>query len=132
MLLSRLLRQEVKVRALGLWLKGLTYRAINEKTGVSLGAVNELVNEARRKEPSLDELKELNVMLKKGDSSVVDAIRGAKILERVNELHVSLGGLESFIKFSERISSERGVEAERFIEASMRLMSLELERTRLS
>jgi len=123
--MSRLLRPEVKARALRLWLNGLTYRAINEKTGVSLGAMNELVNEAKRKEPGLDELRELNVMLKKGGSSVVDAIRGAKVLDRVNELRVSLDGLESFIKLSERISSERGVEAERFVEASVRLMGLE-------
>jgi chromosome segregation ATPase len=123
--LSRILKPEVKARALSLWLNGLTYRLINEKTGVSLGAMNELVNEAKRKEPSLDELRELNVMLKKSDSSVVDAIRGAKTLNRVNELLVSLDGLESFIKLSERISSERGVEAERFIEASVRIMGLE-------
>jgi len=119
------LKPEVKARALRLWLSGLTYRVINEKTGVSLGAMNELVNEARRKEPSLDELRELNVMLRKGDSSVVDAIRGVKTLNRVNELGVSLDGLESFIKLSERISSERGVEPERFIEASIRLTGLE-------
>ena len=43
----------------------------------------------------------------------------------MNELGVSLDRLESFIKLSERISSERGVETERFVNASVKLMGLE-------
>ena len=47
-----------------------------------------------------------------------NVIRGARLLEGVNELGVSFDGLESFIKLSEGISSERGVEAERFVDSA--------------
>ena len=90
-----------------------------------MATVNRVIDDARKRTPDLDELRGLNFMLRKGDSSVVDAIRGARLLDGANEFGVSLDRLESFIKLSERISSERGVEAERFIEKSVKLMGLE-------
>ncbi|MFQ6081643.1 MAG: hypothetical protein ACE5OW_08255, partial [Candidatus Bathyarchaeia archaeon] len=121
----RKIPRSVEKEILRRWLEGYTQRQAAREFRVGLATVNRVINDARKRTPDLDELRGLNVMLRKGDSSVVDAIRGARLLDGVNELGVSLDGLESFIKLSERISSERGVEAERFVEASMRLTGLE-------
>jgi len=120
----RKIPRSVEEKILRRWLEGYTQRQAAREFRVGLATVNRVIDDARKRTPDLDELRGLNVMLRKGDSSVVDAVRGARLLDGVNELGVSLDGLESFIKLSERIS-ERGVEAERFIEASMRLTGLE-------
>jgi len=121
----RKIPRRVEKEILRRWLEGYTQRQAAREFRVGLATVNRVINDARKRTPDLDELRRLNVMLRKGDSSVVDAIRGARLLDRVSELGVNLDRLESFIKLSERISSERGVEAERFVEASMGLMGLE-------
>jgi hypothetical protein len=120
-----MLKPEVKARALRLWLSGLTYRAINEKTGVSLGAMNDLVNEARKKAPDIDELRQLNIAVQKSGASVLDAARGARLLDRINQLGVSLERLEGFVNIVNKISSEHNVVADKFIGSAMKLMELE-------
>jgi len=119
------LKPEVKAKALRLWLNGLTYRLINEKTGVSLGAMNELVNEARKKAPDIDDLRQLNIALQKSGASVLDAARGAKMLDKVNELGIDLERLEGFINIVDKITSEHNVEADKFIGSAIRLTELE-------
>jgi len=119
------LKPEVKARALRLWLSGLAYRAINEKTGVSLGAMNELVNEARKKAPDIDDLRQLNIALQKSGASVLDVARGAKLLDRINVLGVSLERLEGFIGIIDKICSDRNVEADKFVGSAIRLTELE-------
>jgi len=119
------LKPEVKAKALRLWLNGLTYRLINEKTGVSLGAMNELVNEARKKAPDIDDLRQLNIALQKSDASVLDAVRGAKLLDKINVLGVSLERLGGFVNIVDKISSEHNVEADKFIGLAIRLTELE-------
>jgi len=123
--LSRKIPRAVKDQAFRLWLQGCSYREIHDKTGMSLGAINQMVAEARRKIPSIEELRQLNIMLRKSDLSAYDAVRGARLLDMLNERGVGLDRLHSYIELSGRMSSERGVEAERFIEASLKLMGLE-------
>ncbi|MEO0236514.1 MAG: hypothetical protein ABIM02_07340 [candidate division WOR-3 bacterium] len=118
----RKIPENVKSEVLRLWLNGLNYRDISGKLCVSLGSISSIINEARVKSPDLDELRELNVKLKKLGLSVLDAIRGTRLLERMEELGVGLPELDSFIEVASRMSSERGSE---FIESALRLLELE-------
>lgn len=114
-----------KERAFRLWLQGFSYRKIVDETGMSLGAINQLVEDARKRIPNLDELRELNVVLKNDGSSIYDAIRGGKLLEEMNELNVDLDELEGYNILAGRISSEKNVEAKNFVCSSMRFIGLE-------
>ena len=125
--MSRKIPTATKDGAFRLWLQGLAYREIHNRTGMSLGAINQMVAEARAKIPNIEELRELNVMLRKSDASVYDVVRGAKLLDVLNERGVGLDTLHSYIELSDRISSERGVEAQKFIDAGMRLVGLEVK-----
>jgi hypothetical protein len=123
--MSRKIPTATKDGAFRLWLQGHAYREIHNGTGMSLGAINQMVAEARGKIPNIEELRQLNNMLRKSDASVHDAVRGAKLLDVLNERGVGLDTLHSYIELSDRISSERGVEAERFVQSAMKLMKLE-------
>lgn len=123
--MSREIPRAVKDRAFRLWLQGESYRKTCAETGMSVGALSAHINELRKGAPNLDQLRELNVMLSKGSSSVFDAMRGGRLLDEVSRLGVSLDELEGFIKLPGRISSEKGLEAEKFVDSSIRLMDLE-------
>jgi DNA repair exonuclease SbcCD ATPase subunit len=123
--MSRKIPTATKDWAFRLWLQGHAYREIHSRTGMSLGAINQMVAEARAKISSIEELRELNIVLRKGGASVHDAVRGAKLLDVLNERGVGLDTLHSYIELSNRMSSECGVEAERFVDAGMRLVGLE-------
>lgn len=125
--MSRKIPTAIKELALRLWLQGYAYREIRDKTKMSLGAINQMVAEVRNQIPDIEELRQVNIMLRKSDSNVYDAARGARLLDVLNEWGVGLDTLHSYIELSDRISSERGVEAERFIENSVKLMGLEAE-----
>ena len=94
---------------------------------MSLGAINQMVAEARGKISNVEELRQLNIMLRKSGASVYDAVRGAKLLDLLNERGVGPDTLHSYIELCEKIGPERGVEAEKFVDAGMRLMSLEVK-----
>lgn len=123
--MSREIPLAVKDQAFRLWLQGESYRRICSETGMSMGALSAHINELRKRAPDIDQLRELNVVLRRGGFTVFDALRGGRLLDEVGWLGVSLDELESYVKLSARISPKKGVEAERFVESSMRLMSLE-------
>jgi hypothetical protein len=123
--MSRKIPTATKDAALKLWLEGYAYRQIHSRTGMSLGAINQMVGEARAKIPSLEELRQLNIVLSKSGASVYDAVRGSKLLEVLNQFGVGLDTLHAYIELCGKISAERGIEAESFVEAGMRLISLE-------
>jgi len=125
--MSREIPRAVKDRAFKLWISGCSYRQVRNKTGMSLGAINQLVAGMRGKTPDVDQLRELNLVLSKGGSTVFDAMRGGMLLSGLNRLGVSLDQVDSYVKLTEKISSERGVESERFVESAMKLTKLEGE-----
>ncbi|MEM2936273.1 MAG: hypothetical protein QW231_03755 [Candidatus Bathyarchaeia archaeon] len=106
---------------------GYSYREIRERTGMSLGAINQLVADIRGKVPDADRLRELNLVLSKGGSTVYDAMRGGMLLSELNKLGVGLDELEGFIKLSTQISSEKGAETEEFVNSALKLTNLERE-----
>jgi uncharacterized protein (UPF0335 family) len=115
----------VEAQALSLWLQGNAYRSITNKLRISLGVLTRIINDKKRSVLDLDELRKLNVLLMKSDSSVYDAVKGAKLLGKVNELGIDLERLEGVINIVDKISSERNVEAEKFIGSAMKLTEFE-------
>lgn len=99
----------------------------SQRTQMSLGAINQLVADIRGKAPDVDRLRELNLVLRRSDSTVFDAMRGGMLLSELNRLGVSLDQVDSYVKLTEKISSERGVETEKFVESAMKLTKLEGE-----
>jgi hypothetical protein len=124
---SREIPKAVKERAFRLWLQGESYRRISNETKMSLGALSDHINELRQRTPDLDQLRELNVLLRKGGVTVFDAIRGGRLLDEVGRIGVSLDELENYVKLVERISHEKEAEAGRFVESALKLMGLEGE-----
>ena len=125
--MSRLLKPESKARALRLWLSGLTYRAVTEETGVSLGAMNELVNEARKKAPDIDDLRQLNVTLQKSGVALADAIRACSVISQLHELGVGINELSEYVESSKKLATAQGVGAAELVESAIRLLKLEKE-----
>ncbi len=121
----RKIPENVKKKALAMWFEGYSYREISRKLGVSTGEMSNIAAEERERTPDLDQLRRINVMVMKEGGSVSDAVRGVKLLDVLNERGVGLDTLHSYIELSNRISSDKGVEAERFVDSSMKLMSLE-------
>jgi len=121
------LKPEVKAKALRLWLSGLTYRLINEKTGVSLGAMNELVNEARKKAPDIDDLRQLNVTLQKSGVPLADAIRACSVISQLDELGLAINMLSEYVEFSRKLAATRSVGPAELVESALRLSKLEKE-----
>lgn len=121
------LKPEVKARALRLWVSGLTYRAVSQKTGVSLGAMNELVNEARKKTPEIDELRQLNLVLQKSNVPVTDAIRACSILPRLDELGIGINELAQYVELSKKLIAAQGVSAAELVQSALKLSELEKE-----
>jgi len=125
--MSREVPRVVKGEAFQLWLQGRSYREIRDKFGVSIGTVNEIVTQAKAGAPDLAELRELNMILRKEDSTVYDAIRGGRIIERLGQLGVGLDKVGEFIELGKRVTSEKGAEGECLVDAALRLIRLERE-----
>jgi DNA repair exonuclease SbcCD ATPase subunit len=125
--MGRNIPKAVKERAFKLWLQGESYRKICAETGMSLGALSDQINELRGRVPDLDQLRELNVVLIGGGSTVFDAMRGGRLLEQLGLLGVSLRELEDCVKLAKRISSGGEAEAERLVSSALKLMRLEGE-----
>ncbi|MEM1582850.1 MAG: hypothetical protein QXK89_10165 [Candidatus Bathyarchaeia archaeon] len=123
--MGREIPKAVKDQAFRLWLKGESYRRICAETGMSLGALSTYINELKKVSPDLDQLRELSAILKKNNLSIFDAVRGSKLLEKLNQLGVSLEDLDNYVGLVQRISHEKGVGAEGFVESAMKLMDLE-------
>ena len=75
----------IKSEVLRRWLNGETYQRISEETGVSTGAISEIIEEYRQKAPDIDGLRQLRLTLGKAKASLHDALRGAQFLTKLDE-----------------------------------------------
>lgn len=123
----RKLSLEVRRRVFKMWLEGYTYRAISNRLDLGLGTISRIIDEYRSRTPDLDELRALNLQLKKLGSCLYDAFRGAACLEEMNQLGVSLNEAEAYSKTIKKISESRRVKPETFVDGAMKLMRLEDE-----
>jgi hypothetical protein len=111
----------IKSEVLRRWLNGETYQRISEETGVSTGAISEIIEEYRQKAPDIDGLRQLRLTLGKAKASLHDALRGAQFLTKLDESQFDskyLPGCLALIK-------QAGERAPELISSSGRLIDLE-------
>jgi len=123
----RKITDKTKHKAVNMWLQGSTYREIDRKLGISIGAMSDIVAEERKRVPDLDQLRKINEMVMEEGGNVPDAVRGGLLLDKLNRLDVSLERLEEFVKLTARIASEQKKEGSEFVFSAIKLMSLEVE-----
>jgi chromosome segregation ATPase len=115
-------QKERRKKVISLWLKGLTYRAIKERTGVSIATISFIVSDSIEKEPSLNQIRDLMLETGKNNTSVLECLRGATFLKKINEFHVSLEELDSIIEFCRAAKQPLKV-----AEAGLEMISLKKE-----
>lgn len=102
-----------------------TYRQVSQESGISLVALNRIVEDARKRIPNLDELRKLSLTLKKCNSNVYDAKRASKLSEKLNEFGNGLDQLEKYVELTEKISSKTSFKAADFVGSAIRLVQPE-------
>ena len=116
---------KIQRRVFELWLEGHAYRKIGDKLSVSLGTISGIIERIRKKTPDLNDLRKLNLKIRKQGSNVYDLFRGTQLLEKVNNFGINLERLESFLKVMSEIVSERQIGEEKLVNASLTLLRLE-------
>lgn len=99
----------------------LTIREISLQTGRSVGAISSILQEARRRDPSLDELRSFRSFLKKSNLSPIEFVRQARILEKLDAIDISIQEFSEFLKILEG----HGPSREPFMKAAEDLYELE-------
>jgi hypothetical protein len=120
----RRLPVEVEERILELWLKGYTYRKIQQELEVGLATISRVIEDARQRDPNIDDLRKLLRLLRKNGSNVFDAIRWARLLDSLNLFDVSLDKMEYYISLIERNFSDKVID-NRILESAIKLKQLE-------
>ena len=97
------LPERVKGKVVEEYLKGSSYREISNKTNISLGAISNLIKEAKSIYPDLDELRELRSKLPKN----VDIPTLSKAVTSVLDIQSQLGiSIEQIPKYIEARKNE--------------------------
>jgi len=117
----RQLPTEVRRRVAELWLDGNTYRDISRETGVSVGAIASIIEEERRRVPDIEELRALRQSLKRTDTAVADAQRGARFLEKLDSLNIHIDRLPAYVNLLDQYGQKAG----EILELGQRLRNLE-------
>lgn len=82
----RRITSDVEAHILGMLLAGYTYSEIAPEHDVTISTANRIVEDERRRTPDFDEIRRLVLKLRKLNMTLFDAYRGAKLLEKLNEL----------------------------------------------
>ena len=109
---------------MNLLLQGVAYREISRKFGISVSTVARVAEDARKKTPGFDSLRELSVLLKKTGLSVFDAARACRLMEALSMWGISVDELGDYVRVNEKFLSERALN-EDFLSYAMKLMQLE-------
>jgi len=117
----RQLLSEERNAVVKLWLDGNTYREIQESTKVSLGAISSVIDEERKRNPDIDELRKLKAALKEARAGVTDALRGATLLARLNNMNIPIDRIHACINLVEQYDGRAG----EVLEWGQRLKELE-------
>ena len=113
---------EVKEKIFELWVKGKNYREIKEETGVSIGAISNIVGGKRGGIPDIEELRALNRALKQADITVKDSLKGAVFLDKLSALNIQVDRIPACIN----LLNQYGEKAGELLEAALRLRELEV------
>ncbi|MFC1999721.1 hypothetical protein ACFLXE_03050 [Chloroflexota bacterium] len=120
---------QAKMKALELYVEGLSTNEIVDETVISKGAVVSILRDAREgKFPDLplkdriDELHDLSVRLRKGGLDLAEAKLGFAFFKRLTDLDIQPDKLKEWIDFCSQISPDP---PEEFIPAAMELFQIE-------
>jgi DNA repair exonuclease SbcCD ATPase subunit len=122
----RRLDDKTRERVFVLWLQGHTYRRISQTLeGVGLATISRIIDEERRRSPDLDELRKLRSLLRGLGVGLPDAARGARCMEQLNRLGISLSEIERYVEAIEKLAAGHSVGAPSLVDAAGRLVGLE-------
>lgn len=93
----RKFKEQDRSKIVQLWLQNMNYRQIAQQTKASLGTISAEIEKDRKAEPDLDSLRELNATLKKSGVALRDAMRGANLMAKMNELSLTLDQISGFV-----------------------------------
>ena len=111
-------------RVVSLWLDGNTYRKISAEIGVSIGLISSIIAKERVKVPDIDELRELKVALIQADTNLIDALRGADFLKKLNDLNIPVTRIPVCIN----LLNQYGEKTKEVLSSGLRLKELEVSR----
>jgi DNA repair exonuclease SbcCD ATPase subunit len=111
----------VKQRVLTLWLNGSTYREIGAQTGLAIASISNIIADYRKRMPDLEDLRRLRSDLKAAKATLEEAMRGARLLKRLDELELEREDLSACLKFV----STAGKRVSELASAGSRLLTLE-------
>jgi predicted RNA-binding Zn-ribbon protein involved in translation (DUF1610 family) len=123
----RKFEEEGRSRIVRLWLQNMNYRQIAQQTQASLGTISAEIEKARKAEPNLDSLRELNATLKKSGVGLLDAIKACSILLQLDELGVGVNQLSQYVELSKKLAGEHGVNPAELVESAIQLSRIEAE-----
>jgi len=109
-------------RVVELWLEGHSYRVISTKMGISLGAIASIISDERKKAPVMEELRDLKVALTQANAALLDAIRGASFLEKLNYLNIQIDLIPDCISLLDQYGEKAG----EVLKSGIRLKELEV------
>lgn len=96
------LTSEQKDEVISFWVDGLTYREVSDKTGVSIASISAVINQARKKSPDIDNLRNLKKSLDESNTHFLDAQRGVNFLHQLDQILVPISELPRVIALIQR------------------------------
>jgi len=123
----RKIPENIRRRTLNLWLEGRNYSEMATELGISSGSISSILDNVRRRAPDLDELRKLNLWVRKRTSNVYDALRGGQLLEELHKLGTSLGDLNKLLEILNEVADERHIGPEDLVDTCLRLRTLEVQ-----
>ncbi|MGC8949256.1 MAG: coiled-coil domain-containing protein, partial [Thermoprotei archaeon] len=119
----RPLPETVKNKIFELWMNGQDYRSISSQVNASLGSITNVINETRRTLLDIDELRNLNLTLKRNSVTISDAIEGTKFVLVLKNLGVDVSSLGEIIGYI----AKYGNDAPKILLKAGELLKLEAE-----
>ena len=105
MVISKALRSKVSSRVMA----GAGYAEVSRELGISVGSVHNVVEEEKKNVPDFDELRRLNILLKKNNLTVSSARKGIELAERLRGCGLELADVEDYLGLTEEMLSENGL-----------------------
>lgn len=118
----RRLSSDLERRIIELWFKGFSRDEIARTVGVAVGTVSNVIGTFP---DCLNELRDLSVLLHKINALPSEALKGADLLAKLNQLGVKLTQVETFIETLEKQSEVAGYQPAQVIQAALALHNLE-------
>jgi hypothetical protein len=109
-------------------LEGTTYRTIEREFPVSLATISRIVKDSREKIPGFDDLRQLNITLKKLNLTLYDVTRAIPVFTRLEKQEVCVNELSLYIGSMNQMSKEHKIETAQFTNAMLALVKLKTQK----